>query len=147
MGGGTYQRLAMGGDYIEASGKQLFGVLNGWYANGQDEYGNNKMYYQLVVSNIGSNPGTSSLTDGLIFASRSSSNGTTAEKSLEGMGYGAQGMISPHAYSGTLLGQNAIAANQNQIGDVVFATSGANKVQVYGFAMNIGLIAYEITFN
>ena len=147
MGGGTYQRLAMGGDYIEAFGKQLFGVLNGWYATGQDEYGNNKMYYQLVVSNIGSNPGTSSLTDGLIFASRSSSNGTTAEKSLEGMGYGAQGMISPHAYSGTLLGQNAIAANQNQIGDVVFATSGANKVQVYGFAMNIGLIAYEITFN
>lgn len=146
-GGGQYQRLAMGGDYIDFAGHKLFGVLNGWYATGQDEYGNNKMYYQLVVNEIGAAPAAAAMDNGVIFASRSSTNGTTAEKSLEGMGYGAQGMISPHAYSGTILGQNALAANQHQIGDVVFASSGTNKVQVYGFAMNIGLIGYEITFN
>ena len=65
------------------------------------------------------------------------------------MGWGVQGMISPFSYTEgeTVLGPNAYAANKNQIGDVVFATSGTNKIQVYGFAMNNGLIAYEITFN
>lgn len=144
MGGGTYQRNAIAGDYIDFAGHKLFGVLNGWYTGKTDEYSNNQFYYQLVVSEIGATPTTTSLTDGLIFASRSSAN---EEGIIEGMGWGAQGMMSPHAYEGTVLGPNAIAANQNQIGDVVFATSGTNKIQVYGFAMNIGLIAYEITFN
>lgn len=139
---GTYQHNAIGGDYIEFGGRQLLGVLNGWYTGKADSYGNSQFYYQLVVSNIGSAPVASSMDEGLIFASRSSVNGD----GLEGMGYGVQGMISPFAYSGTVLGPNAIEANQNQIGDVVFATKNG-KVQVYGFAMNNGLIGYEITFN
>lgn len=147
MGGGQYQRNAIGGDYIDAAGHQLFGVLNGWYASSSDSYQNLQFYYQLVVSDLGKNPVASSLTDGLIFATRSSNNTSDDEKSLEGMGYGVQGMISPVAYSGTILGPNAFAANMNQIGDVAFATSGSNKVQVYAFVMNNGFIGFEITFN
>ena len=148
-GGGTYQRCAIGGDYIDVAGHKLFGVLNGWYTGSADSYGNSNMYYQLVVSEIGATPGASAMDDGLIFATRSSSNGTTAEKSLEGMGFTPQSAFTPVHFNSaeTVLGPNALAANQNQIGDVVFATSGANKVQVYAFAMNMGLFGYEITFN
>ena len=103
------------------------------------------MYMQLVVSDITATPTANSFTEGLIFASRSSAN---EEGVIEGMGYGAQGMMSPFAYEGTVLGANALAANVDRIGDVALATSeGGKKVQVYGFAMNLGLIAYEITFN
>ena len=145
MGGGQYQRNAIGGDWIQAAGRNLFGVLNGWYAGSADSFGNNQFYYQLVVSDITAAPTASSLTDGLIFASRSSAN----EKGLEGMGYGEQGMFSPFAYESgqTVLGPNAVAANKNQIGDVAFASTGSNKVQVYAVVMNLGLVGYEITFN
>ncbi len=145
MGGGQYQHNAIGGDWIQAAGHNLFGVLNGWYAGSTDAFANNHFYYQLVVSDITAAPGASSLTDGLIFASRSSANGN----GLEGMGYGQQGMFSPFAFEAgqTVLGPNGVAANKSQIGDVVFASNGGNKVQVYALVMNLGLIGYEITFN
>ena len=147
MGGGKYQKSALGGDYISAGSHKLLALLNGWYAGSADTYGNNRMYMQLVVSDITATPTADSFTEGLIFASRSSEN---EEGVIEGMGLGAgaQAMMSPFAYEGTVLGANALAANVDRIGDVALATSeGGKKVQVYGFAMNLGLIAYEITFN
>lgn len=137
MGGGQYQRNAVGGDYIKVGSHCLLGVLNGWYAGSQDAFGNNRFYYQLIVSDIGENPTESSFDDGVLFATRKDEG--------EGMGYGKNGMISPFSYDNqTMLGPNAVAANIDQIGDVVFAKSGDNKVQVYALVMNLGLIGFEI---
>ena len=119
-------------------------MLNAWYASQADTFGNNKMYFQLVVSDIGAAPTASSLTDGLIFASRFSSNG----EGLEGMGYGVNGMVSPFCYTDgdSVFGPNALAANIDRIADVVIATDGP-KIEVYALVMNLGVIGYEITFN
>ncbi len=144
MGGGQYQKNAIGGDWITADGHCLLGVLNGWYAGSSDAFTNNHFYYQLVVSDITDNPNEESLTDGLIFASRSSEN----DNIREGMGYGVNGMLSPFAFEtgSTVLGPNGFAANKSQIGDVVFAKSSEKRIQVYALAMNLGVIAYEISY-
>ena len=144
MGGGTYQRSAVAGDFLSYRGRNILAVLNAWYAGQQDGFGNNKMYFQLVVSDIGAAPTASSLTDGLLFASRFSPN----ENGLAGMGYGANGMFSPFCYTdgGTVLGPNALAANIDRIADVVIATDGP-KIEVYALVMNLGVVGYEITFH
>jgi hypothetical protein len=144
MGGGQYQRNAIGGDWIQAEDHCLLGVMNGWYAGSADPYTNNQFYYQLVVSDITAVPGENSFTDGLIFASRSSEN----DNIREGMGYGVQGMLSPFAFENgqTVLGPNSFAPNKNQFGDVVMAKSSEKRIQVYAMAMNLGVIAYEISY-
>ncbi len=140
MGGGTYQRCAIGGDYIASGDHHLYGVLNGWYAGSAFSDGSNKFYYQLVVSEVGATPTQTSFKDGVLFATRYTTNVADA---IEGMGYGAQGMISPISYLGaghTVLGENP------QVGDVVFAKAGDGTIQVYALVMNLGLIAYNIAF-
>ena len=143
-GGGEYQRSCIGGDYLATTEHNLFGVLNGWYTNMKDPYNNNGYYYQLVVSDLGPTPSEGSLTEGLIFASRHSDN----DSIRSGMGYGVNGMISPYSYieGQTVLGPNGFAENKSQFGDVVIAKTSEKKFQVYGFAMNIGLIAFEIQY-
>ena len=144
MGGGEYQRNAVGGDIVKVGDHTLMATMNGWYAGSPDPWNNNSFYYQLVVSDIGDAPGETSLTDGLIFASRSS----TDDAILSDMGYGVAGMISPFAYEPgfAVLGPNGYGANKSQIGDVVFGKSSEKRVQVYAMAMNLGLIAYEISY-
>lgn len=143
-GGGEYQRSCIGGDYLATGEHCIFGVLNGWYSNQKDPYNNNGFYYQLVVSDLGPAPTASSLTDGLIFASRHTEN----DNIRSGMGYGVNGMLSPYSYEAGrfVLGPNGWDANKNQIGDVVIANSSEKRFQIYGFAMNIGLLAYEVTY-
>ena len=144
FGGGEYQKNAVGGDWIDVGGHCLFGVLNGWYANQTDAFSNSQFYYQLVVSDITSSPNTDSLSEGLLFASRHSEN----DDILSGMGYGVGGMLSPFAYEtgDVVLGPNALAANRNQICDVVFSKSSDKKIQVYALGMNLGILAFEITY-
>lgn len=134
-GNNEYQRNAIGGDYIQVGSHRLYGVLQGWYAGSAYSTGAFKFYYQLAVSDLGEGTiGADSFKDGLMFSTR-----YDAEKT--GMGYGVQGMFSPFAYDGSsIIGEN------EQVGDVVFATSSDGSVQVYALVMNLGIIAYNITF-
>lgn len=135
-GASKYGHTVVGGDYIEVGGKHLFATLNGWGAGGSFTNGQNKFYYQLVLSDIGATPTADSFKDGGIFGSRI----TPASETVIGTGYGEKGMISPFAYDGksTMLGENL------QEGDVEFAVGPDGSVQVYALITNFGLIGYTI---